>query len=148
MSKFQEECYAALNRLKEKAMNGVPVRINKDSVSKEASKGRGAIREITNAELSDAIRNAEEDRRKGLLGIEDNAVQYREYLEIVEDNLAKSEEKINELEAQIEKMSGVMLSLLYDAQSGEEERDNYKDRLKKAEERIDNMMELIKPIRV
>ena len=146
MTKFENECYEALKRLKDAAIEDNKIRINKETVAAEAGKKPGAIRLAKNPELCKAIEKVEADRRIGLLTVsESEQVKYREILdqyEVRTDELKKSEQ---ELKKKIEKQTEVIVNLLHEINELEDDLECCKDDLDSANNRIGILMEKIQP---
>lgn len=145
-SRFEKECYAALDRLKQAAKEGSNKRITREAVCAEAGKSSGAIRPVRHQELCEKIEQTEEDRKTGILGVkEEEQVQFRETVVAQKELIEKLKQENEQLEGKIEKQAGVMLNLLHELNESEQELEIYKDRLEKTDNRIKILMETIKP---
>ena len=149
MTKFEKECYEALKRLKDAAKEGSKKRITRETVGAEAGKKSGAIRPIRHPELCEAIQQAEADRRAGILGVaESKKVTYRETLNQNEKHIKELEKNEQELKKKIEKQTEVIVNLLHEINELEDDLVSCKEDLQAASNRIDLLMEKIKPRKV
>lgn len=145
-SRFERECYAALDRLKQNAKEGSNKRITRETVCSEAGKSPGAIRPVRHRELCEKIDLAEQDRKTGVLSVKEEEQElFRETVTDQKELIEKLKQENRHLKGKIEKQAGVMLNLLHELDESEQELDIYKDRLEKANNRINFLMEKIKP---
>lgn len=146
MTKFEQECYEALSRLKKAAKAGSSKRITRETVVAEAGKKPGAIRPVRHPELCNAIALAESDRKSGLLSVNDSKkAEYSEALTQLETKLKKSEQERKKQEEQIFQQAEVMLNLINEISILTEEKESIEASYKKAQQRIDSLMKEIKP---
>lgn len=146
MTKFETECYEALARLKKAAQKGSTKRITRETVGAEAGKKTGAIRPVRHPELCEAIAQTEKDRKSGLLAVNDSdKAEYTDALSKLTAKLEKSEQKRGQLQEQNYKQMEVILNLLNEISILEADKEALETTKKVNEERIDSLMEKIKP---
>lgn len=149
MTKFEKECYEALKRLQDAAREGSKKRITRETVGAEAGKKPGAIRPIRHPELCEAIQQAEADRKSGILSVADSEkITYRETVNQNAERIIKLEKSEEELTKKIEKQTEVIINLLHEINQLEEDLASCKDELQDAKNRINFLMEKIKPRKV
>lgn len=146
MTKFEKECYEALKRLKKAAKEGSKKLITREAVCREVGKPEGSIRPVRHPDLCKDILQAEADRKAGILGLKkDEQTASREVIVEQEESIDKLKKGNQQLQMRIEKQAGVMLNLLNELDASEQELEIYKDRLEKADNRINTLIETIKP---
>ncbi len=146
MTKFEKECYEVLKSLKKAAREGSKNRITRETVGAEAGKKPGAIRPIRHPELCNAILQAEADRKAGILGVKKEELsEYRETVVGQKELIEKLEKDNNRLKKMFEKQASVMLNLLHELGDLEDDLVMCREDLKKANNRINTLMEQIKP---
>ncbi|MBR9794068.1 MAG: hypothetical protein GYB58_20220 [Gammaproteobacteria bacterium] len=117
MTKFESECYDALNRLIVAAKNGSKNRITYDAVSVESGRasGAGSIRRSKHPQLCKDIIEAENQRRLDILALsQEEQSELNDILKYLNQEITLLRDENEVLKSKILKQSTIMLNLLHD----------------------------------